>query len=162
HLAAHGFCLPDRPRDINHDSLDFGIIGGPGTPGLAHLRNLGEHTLRRSGIALAGANTWLRGGDTPSAAEDGLLTGEEILNLDLSGTDLVTLSACQTGYGERIISESVVNLQRAFLIAGAKMLVMNLWQVPDEQTAELMSEFYRRIAEGKSQAQALQQAQSAI
>src|SRR6185503_16507453 len=108
-------------------------------------------------IALAGANTWLRGGDPPSAAQDGLLTAEEILDLDLSGTELVTLSACQTGYGQRI-NESIVSLQRAFLIAGAKMLVMNLWQVPDQQTAELMQEFYRRIAEGKSQTRALQQA----
>ncbi len=162
HLATHGFFLPDRPRDINNNSLDFGIVGGPTVAGLAGLRNHEEHTLRRSGIALAGANTWLRGGDPPSAAEDGLLTAEEILDLDLSGTELVTLSACQTGYGERIINESIISLQRAFLIAGAKMLVMNLWQVPDEQTAELMQDFYRRIAEGKSQAQALQQAQLAI
>ncbi|MCM3872313.1 MAG: tetratricopeptide repeat protein [Pyrinomonadaceae bacterium] len=163
HVAAHGFFLADRPREINHTSLDFGTIGGPGGDGLARLRSQGaEHTLRQSGIALAGANTWLRGGDPPSVAEDGLLTAEEILNLDLSGTELVTLSACQTGYGERVTNESVVSLQRAFLLAGAKMLVMNLWQVPDEQTAELMQEFYRRIAEGKSQSRALQQAQSAI
>lgn len=163
HLATHGFFLPDRITDINHDSLDFGIIGGPGADGLARLRSQGpDHTLRRSGIALAGANTWLRGGDPPSGAEDGLLTAEEILDLDLSGTELVTLSACQTGSGERTINEGIVSLQRSFLMAGAKMLVMNLWQVPDEQTAELMQEFYRRTAEGKSQARALEQAQSAI
>lgn len=164
HMAAHGYFLTDRKQNPNQDSLDFEIVGGPGVDELArlHSRNGGEQTLRRSGIALAGANTTVRGGDLPSAAEDGLLTAEEILSLDLSGTELVTLTACQTGDGASSANESIVCLQRAFLMAGAKTLVMNLWQVPDEQTAFLMQEFYRRIAEGKSQARALEQAQQAI
>ncbi len=72
------------------------------------------------------------------------------------------LSACETGLGEVQIGEGVFGLRRAFVLAGAKTLVMSLWKVPDQQTQELMSDFYRRILAGEPRAEALRQAQLAM
>ena len=113
----------------------------------------------RSGLALAGANTFLRGGPLPEEAEDGLLTAEDVSGLDLLATELVVLSACETGLGEVRTGEGVFGLQRAFTLAGARTLVMSLWSVPDEATRELMEEFYRRILAGEGRADALRHAQ---
>lgn len=99
----------------------------------------------RSGLILAGFNTWLRGEPLPKEAEDGLLTAEDVSGLDLLATELVVLSACDTGLGEVRVGEGVFGLQRAFTLAGAKALVMSLWKVPDEETQELMLNFYDRI-----------------
>ena len=79
--------------------------------------------------------------------------------LDLLATDLVVLSACEKGLGEIHVGEGVFGLRRAFVLAGAKTLVMSLWKVPDEQTCELMEDFYRRILAGEGRAEALRQAQ---
>ena len=79
--------------------------------------------------------------------------------LDLLATDLVVLSACEKGLGEIHVGEGVFGLRRAFVLAGAKTLVMSLWKVPDEQTCELMEDFYRRILNGAGRAEALRQAQ---
>jgi len=115
-----------------------------------------------SGLALTGANTWDRGGSLPPEAEDGLLTAEDVSVLDLSATRLVVLSACQTGLGEVRIGEGVFGLRRAFVVAGAKTLIMSLWKVPDMQTQGLMVDFYRRILAGQLCAAALREAQLAI
>src|SRR5205807_4374764 len=118
--------------------------------GLGRLAGLAlEHPLLRSGLALAGANTWLRKTQPAAEAEDGLLTAEDVSGLDLSGTELVVLSACETGLGEVRTGEGVFGLQRAFVLAGAKTLVMSLWSVPDEPTRELMEDFYQRILSGQ-------------
>jgi CHAT domain-containing protein len=116
----------------------------------------------RSGLALAGVNSWLKGGSPPAEAEDGLLTAEDITGLDLLGTQLVVLSACETGLGEIHVGEGVFGLGRAFVLAGAKTLVMSLWKVPDQQTQELMEDFYRRLLDGQPRAEALRQAQLAL
>jgi CHAT domain-containing protein len=123
---------------------------------------LPENPLLRCGLALAGANTWLQGGTPPDDAEDGLLTAEDVSGLDLLATELVVLSACDTGLGEVRTGEGVFGLQRAFTLAGAKTLVMSLWSVPDEQTRELMEDFYRRILTGQPRADALRDAQFAV
>jgi CHAT domain-containing protein len=113
----------------------------------------------RSGLALAGANTWLNAGNPPEEAEDGLLTAEDVTGLDLLATELVVLSACETGLGYVQLGEGVFGLRRAFVLAGAKTLVMSLWKVPDEQTRELMVNFYQRLLAGEGRADALRHAQ---
>ncbi len=118
-----------------------------------------ENPLLRSGVLLAGFKTWLKGGSLPAEAEDGLLTAEDVSGLDLLATELVVLSACETGLGEVRTGEGVFGLRRAFVLAGAKTLVMSLWKAPDEQTRELMEDFYRRILRGEPRAEALRQAQ---
>jgi CHAT domain-containing protein len=116
----------------------------------------------RSGLALAGVNTWLDGGTLPAEAEDGVLTAEDVTGLDLFDTDLVVLSACETGLGAVRAGEGVFGLRRAFQLAGARAVVMSLWKVPDEATHELMTEFYRNLLAGQPRADALRSAQLAM
>jgi hypothetical protein len=117
-----------------------------------------ENPLLRSGLALAGANVGLR--EPPDATEeDGLLTAEDVMGLNLEETELVVLSACDTGLGEVRTGEGVFGLRRAFQLAGAKTLVMSLWKVPDVQTEKMMVEFYRRLGTGVGRAEALRHAQ---
>jgi tetratricopeptide (TPR) repeat protein len=156
HLATHGFFLRDQPDTREGASLDFGLAAGPGPEG----GRLPENPLLRSGLALAGANTWLNHGRLPAEAEDGLLTAEDVSGMDLLATELVVLSACETGLGEVHTGEGVFGLQRAFVLAGAKTLVMSLWSVPDEATRELMVNFYERTLGGEPRADALRAAQT--
>jgi CHAT domain-containing protein len=111
---------------------------------------------------LAGINTWNRGGSLPEEAEDGLLTAEDVAGMDLSDTELVVLSACETGLGQVHLGEGVFGLRRAFMLAGARTLVMSLWQVPDQQTQQLMLDFYQRLLAGQSRVSALREAQLAL
>jgi CHAT domain-containing protein len=82
-------------------------------------------------------------------SHDGIVTAEEILGMNLHGTEMVVLSACDTGLGDVKSGEGVFGLRRAFTQAGAKSLVMSLWKVPDKETKELMVQFYRNIKSGK-------------
>ncbi len=104
---------------------------------------LSDHPMIRSGLILAGGNyAWKHGHPYRPGMEDGILTAYEISQMDLSDTELVVLSACETGLGDIEGNEGVYGLQRAFKIAGVKNLIMSLWQVPDKATAELMTMFY--------------------
>jgi CHAT domain-containing protein len=163
-LATHGFFLPDQERDLNREgrSLDFGDFSGARDGPGRFSGPMMENPMLRSGLALAGANTWLRAGNLPEEAEDGLLTAEDVTGLDLLATELVVLSACETGLGQVHVGEGVFGLRRAFVLAGAKTLVMSLWKVPDEPTRELMGDFYGRLLAGQGRAEALRQAQLAM
>ena len=115
--------------------------------------------LFRSGLALTGANYAWTTGRRIEGLNDGILTAYEISNLDLSGTDLVFLSACETGLGDLSNEEGVFGLRRAFKLAGADELIISLWQVPDEQTLQLTSAFYDYYLTSGNAAEALHQAQ---
>jgi CHAT domain-containing protein/tetratricopeptide (TPR) repeat protein len=166
HLATHGFFLADQEHDLNRQSRALGFhfeefSGARDGPGRLSGPMM-ENPMLRSGLALAGANTWLRAGNPPEEAEDGLLTAEDVTGLDLLATELVVLSACETGLGQVHVGEGVFGLRRAFVLAGAKTLVMSLWKVPDEPTRELMEDYYDRLLAGEGRAEALRQAQLAM
>ena len=131
HVASHGFFERQGAR--------------PGTP---------EDPMLRSGLVLAGANEGASG-----ANDDGVLTALEASMLDLRGTELVVLSACETGLGRVLQSEGVLGLRRAFELAGAQSVMMSLWKVPDDETRVLMTLFYRKWLSGMDKHLALRDAQ---
>jgi CHAT domain-containing protein len=150
HLATHGFFLEDQTdeRDgwLQRSEGLAGLASGPGRLS----GPLPENPLLRAGLVLAGANTWHATGPAHPDAEDGLLTAEDVSGMDLLATELVVLSACETGLGEVHTGEGVFGLQRAFVLAGAKTLVMSLWKVPDLTTALLMDRFYENLLQRRS------------
>jgi CHAT domain-containing protein len=101
----------------------------------------------------------LEGDTLPDNVEDGILTAKEIADVDLRGLDLVVLSACQTGLGDISQGEGVFGLQRGFKKAGANSILMSLWEVNDEATQILMTQFYKNLVSGQSKRQSLHYAQ---
>jgi CHAT domain-containing protein/Flp pilus assembly protein TadD len=155
HLATHGFFLSDQDWSSLMDDKSRGItIMGKDKPFSKKSVRI-ENPFLRSGLALAGANRSL----AQEGGTDGILTAEKILGLNLRGTDMVVLSACETGAGDVKAGEGVYGLRRAFTQAGAKSLVMSLWEVPDRETKELMVSFYKNLQSGKmNRAEALRNA----
>lgn len=102
-----------------------------------------------SGLVQTGANV-LNNGKGSNDREEGLLTAYEISQLDLSQTELVVLSACETGLGDLKEVEGVYGLLRAFNLAGANQLIMSLWQIPDRETKDFMLSFYKNWINDKS------------
>lgn len=145
HIATHGFFLNTAES----------------TPGAAQdslaARRLLKDSLDRCGLAFSGANNYLDGRPLPQGAEDGILYASEVAGLDLKGTELVSLSACQTGLGDVQPGDGVQGLQRAFLSAGARSVVCSLWEVPDRPTQRLFLGFYRRIMRGEPRGAALRE-----
>ncbi|MBP6810017.1 MAG: CHAT domain-containing protein, partial [Saprospiraceae bacterium] len=122
-----------------------------------------DHPMIRSGLLLAGANhAWKTGKPLKPGMEDGILTAYEISQMNLSNTELVVLSACETGLGDIQGNEGVYGLQRAFKIAGAKYLIMSLWQVPDKQTSLLMTTFYKKWLPSDAEAKAVKEQKMTI
>jgi CHAT domain-containing protein/tetratricopeptide (TPR) repeat protein len=153
HIATHGFFLENAADEKANKSASPSAAGP--TRGIhAGLNN--ENPLLRSGLALAGANLDHQGN------EDGILTALEASNLNLWGTKLVTLSACDTGVGEVKNGEGVYGLRRAFVIAGAETVVMSLWPVSDSVTRELMTSYYRGLKAGLGRGESLRQAELAM
>jgi CHAT domain-containing protein/Flp pilus assembly protein TadD len=145
HIATHGFFLTDSPASSSNSS-------GESTRAINASAKI-ENPLLRSGLALAGANLHKGTGD------DGILTALEASGLNLWGTKLVTLSACDTGIGEVKNGEGVYGLRRAFVLAGTETLVMSLWPVSDYVTRELMTNYYRGLKQGQGRGEALRQVQ---
>lgn len=139
HIATHGFFYKDEETK---GKAFFETLS------MSH-NNQPDNSLKRSGLILAGAQKAWLGEPIPDDVEDGILLAEEIATMDLTGTDLVVLSACETGLGE-ITSEGVFGLQRAFKKAGVQTLIMSLWTVEDEATSLFMREFYKQWLGGKS------------
>lgn len=115
HVATHGYF--DAPEAEDGDALSY------------------------SGLCFAGAQNYLDGQDVPKSSDDGILTAAEVAEMDLSGLELLSLSACQSGLGV-ITADGVFGLQRGFKKAGAQALLMSLWKVDDDATEMLMTEFY--------------------
>lgn len=134
HIASHGFFLND-------------VADAQATAG---------NPLLRSGLALAGANR------TQNGSRDGILTALEASGLDLWGTKLVTLSACDTGVGEIRNGEGVYGLRRAFVLAGAETVVMNLWPVSDYVARDVMVMYYAGLHVGLGRGDALRNAKLAM
>ncbi len=133
HIATHGFYLKSVESD---DKLFLGFENSA----------INDNSLLRSGIILAGAGPSTADSLNKDSENDGIVTAYEASLLNLSNTDLVVLSACQTGLGDEMGSEGVAGLQRSFTIAGAKNIIMSLWPVDDDATQQLMTEFYKNYA----------------
>jgi len=147
HIASHGFFLSDQQLTAEVTKRR-GSDSAPLAPS--------ENPLLRSGIALAAAN------ERGSGDDDGILTALEATQLDLSGTELVVLSACDSGVGEVQNGEGVYGLRRALALAGAQTQITSLWKVSDDATRSLMVDYYRRLLQGEGRSEALRQVQRAM
>ena len=157
HLATHGFFLKDQDMptaSVQDGNRGISIVSLSSPVQIAPAAY--ENPLVRSGLAFAGANYAAEAGE----GDDGILTALEISGMDLWGTELVVLSACETGVGEVQAGEGVFGLRRSFELAGAKNLLMSLWPVGDSTTVEQMKEFYRRMG-SEAPAEGLREAQLA-
>ena len=152
HFATHGFFADPSFRGIFQlDEKDYekSLRG-------ERIGRAANSPLVMTGLVFAGANN-------PTTPGRGIVTGESLIDLDLSGLDLAVLSACETGLGDVAGGEGTFGLQRAFHLAGTRDVVASLWKVPDQSTAALMALFYRNLWDKNlSPMEALRQAQLAI
>ena len=147
HMATHAYFFPKPGKKVRAGES------------LASRLKAASNPLFRTGLVLTGANySWITG-QRIGGLNDGILTAYEISNLDLSATDLVVLSACETGLGDIQTGEGVFGLQRAFKLAGVDEMIISLWKVPDEQTQILITSFYQYYLNSGNAAEALHQAQ---
>ncbi|GAA4850006.1 CHAT domain-containing tetratricopeptide repeat protein [Algivirga pacifica] len=137
HLATHGFYTPTHQEEI-------------------------KYSLMNTGLALADAAYFKQWKTTSSTKENGILTAYEAMNIDLKHTELVVLSACETGLGTSDNNEGVYGLPRAFFQAGAKNVLMSLWKVDDIATQKLMTYFYKSLLSGKAIPLSLKTAQQQL
>jgi CHAT domain-containing protein/tetratricopeptide (TPR) repeat protein len=152
HFATHGFFADESFRSVFQlDEKNFELMLWGERRGRAV-----NSPLVMTGLVFAGANN-------PKTPGRGILTGEQLIDLDLSGLELAVLSACETGLGDVAGGEGAFGLQRAFHYAGTRNVICSLWKVPDESTAALMNLFYRNLWDKNlSPMEALRQAQLEI
>ena len=143
HLATHGFYFTPSEA-VSYD----------------YLRGFRD-AMYLSGLVLSGGNAVWQGKKLPEGVLGGILTAQDISRLDLSGTELVVLSACQSGQG-KVTPEGLFGLQRAFKKAGAQTLVMTLWRVSDRVTREFMVSFYKHLAHSEDKRKAFEEARQEI
>ncbi len=159
HIATHGFFLEDAaaPKGTR-------AIGSFGALGSAASAQQPPDPLLRSGLVLAGvrAPAAQSTGTTGRRLDASLVTALELAGLDLWGTELVVLSACDTGRGEAKLGQGIYGMRRALVVAGAETLVMSLWKVRDDTTHLLMEQYYRKLLEGQGRATALNEAMRAL
>ncbi len=129
HIATHGYFVEDEKLKSSNSLLGF------------NKSKLVENPLLRSGLMLTGAGNFLNG-NSKNQNENGLFTALEASTLDLTNTELVVLSACETGRGKLINGQGIQGLQKGFKDAGAKKIIMSLWKVDDKVTQEFMTTFY--------------------
>jgi CHAT domain-containing protein len=149
HIATHGYFLADSDLQ-GGDAL--GVNG----------ESAKNNPLLRSGLILAGAKSKENNDVNLTANDNGILTAYEAMNLDLVGTDLIVMSACETGLGDVKSGEGVYGLQRAFLVAGANAMIMSLWKVDDAATQQLMTNFYTNWTKSGNKLKAFKQAQQQL
>jgi CHAT domain-containing protein len=153
HIATHGFFLADQAPASG--TATGARSGGTPSEGSAPAAPSREDPLQRSGLVFAGAN---RPDANPS--DDGYLTAAEATAMDLEGTELVTLSACETGLGGVRSGEGVYGLQRSLAVAGARSTLLSLWKVDDGLTATFMERYYNKLKAGQGRADALRDTQA--
>jgi CHAT domain-containing protein len=166
HVATHGFFFPD-PNELRFEQKDqpveYGAIsfrGGMRGFGVNSFVN-NQDPLMRSGLVFAGANdVWNK--SEMDKEDDGVLTAQEVTQIDMRKNVLVVLSACETGLGDIKDSEGVYGLQRALKMAGVKYIIMSLWQVPDKETVEFMESFYAKLVQEKDIRRAFSETQKVM
>jgi len=134
HLATHGFFISNENKNI-------------------------PHPLFRSGIVLSGVNSVLKGKTIPEEYEDGVFSAYDATTLSIENTEIVVLSACETGLGEIKTGEGILGLRRSFAQSGAKTIIMSLWRVSDKYTVYMMESFYKNLLKGEKIPEALRNAQ---
>ena len=157
HLATHGFFASEDESDTGATELQPVSLRTS-----VFKSKFFKNPMHRSGLALAGAQATLiawKKGKAPLVENDGIVTAEDVSTLDLQGTWLVTLSACDTGSGEARAGEGVMGLRRGFIQAGAQNLLMTLWPISDEVTVQIMSDFYEAAHKSGNAPEALAEVQ---
>ncbi len=149
HVATHGFFLPDVDRSANM------VMG-------TNVSKAKDNPLLRSGLLLSGAAGVFDENPRLNSGFNGVVNAFKVMNLDLTGTEMVIMSACETGTGEAVNGEGVYGLTRSFQVAGAKKILMSLWKVDDTATKDLMVAFYENLIEINDPQQALINAQKIV
>jgi CHAT domain-containing protein/Tfp pilus assembly protein PilF len=159
HIATHGFFIPSL-ADQEDNSRGVKIKAQKKKKSGDDI-DLENDPMLRSGLILAGVTDYFNAAIKPNS-DDGVLTAYEAMSLNLDQTDLVVLSACETGLGKVQNGEGVYGLQRALKIAGARTVLMSLWKVNDDATQKLMNAFYTEWLKSGNKRDAFQKAQQKI